>query len=59
MTTLVRHPAWSALAFLVVGVFAVTFLSPGGDMQTPAIGGVIVVVLSVALYLWLRRQPSG
>lgn len=56
MDTLRRHPALTSVAFFVIAVAAVIFVSPSGDLALPTVGGAVALFAAIALFLALRRQ---
>lgn len=49
-------PAPTALFLFIVLVVMAAFMSPGGDLITPVIGGIVSAAVCAAVYLELRRR---
>ena len=50
------NPARTALVLFALLVVVAALLSPGGDVMTPAIGGLVAAVVCVWVLVELRRR---
>ena len=50
------NPARTSLILFALLVTATAFLSPGGDLTTPAVGAVVSAVVCAGVYIALRRR---
>ena len=51
-----RHPIRTAVALFAALVVLVSLLTPGGDMLTPAVGGVVGAIVCSVVLVELRRR---
>jgi hypothetical protein len=50
------HPARTVFALFVLLDVLNVLVTPSGDLISPAIGGIVLIVVCVAVYISLRRR---
>jgi hypothetical protein len=53
------HPVRTALALFVLLDVLNAIVTPVGDLVSPTVGGIVLVVVCVAVYISLRRRHGG
>jgi hypothetical protein len=54
-----EHPFRTAILLFVLLVIATALLSPGGDLVTPTIGGVVSAAVSCVVLVTIRRETRA
>ena len=50
------HPARTAFGLFVLLFVSNTIVTPVGDLISPTVGGIVLIVVCVAVYISLRRR---
>lgn len=56
MPALGSHPARTAFALFVLLSVANAIVTPAGDLISPAVGGIVSVVVCVVVYIAMQRR---